>query len=141
MRIQNTNSVGKAKARKTGGTRSGGAAFAIPSGQTTETQATTGAVAAGPIVAVDALIALQEDSDPKRAKKRAVQQATDILDLLDGIKIGLLEGRVPQSRLQQLVSVVEQQRGQFHDDRLTAVLDEVELRARVELAKFGTTAR
>lgn len=141
MRIQNANSVGKAKVRKSGAARSSGATFAIPNSQTTETQTASGATATGPIVAVDALIALQEDADPKQAKKRAVRQATDILDLLDGIKIGLLEGRVPQSRLQKLVSVVEQQRGQFHDARLTEVLDEVELRARVELAKFGTIAR
>ena len=61
-----------------------------------------------------------------------------MLDILDDIKLALLAGQLPKSKLSRLLSVVERQQGIFSDPRLKDVLDQIELRARVELAKFGT---
>ena len=52
------------------------------------------------------------------------------------IRLGLLLGTIPQSRLEQLAHLVRAQREQLNDPKLTAVLDEIELRAAVELAKL-----
>jgi len=61
-----------------------------------------------------------------------------MLDILDEIKLSLLMGQLPKAKLSRLLSVVERQNGTFNDPRLGEVLAEIELRARVELAKFGT---
>ena len=64
-------------------------------------------------------------------------RAEDMLDHLDDIRLGLLMGAIPISKLTSLVQVVKDQRDQVDDPRLASVLDEIEVRAAVELAKLG----
>jgi len=92
---------------------------------------------AQPLAAVDALIALQSVPEATEGRRRAVRRAGDMLDLLDDIKVGLLEGTVPKGKLEGLLRVVQSRREAFADPGLTQILDEIELRAQVELAKFG----
>ena len=49
----------------------------------------------------------------------------------------LLSGGIPRDRLKQLLELVEQRRNTFRDPRLVELLDDIELRAKVELAKLG----
>jgi len=46
-------------------------------------------------------------------------------------------GGIPRDRLKQLLELVEQRRNTFRDPRLVELLDDIELRAKVELAKLG----
>jgi hypothetical protein len=93
-----------------------------------------------PVAAVDALLTLQGVSEAGEGRKRAVKRADRMLDLLDDIRIGLLEGLIPRGKLESLLHVVQLRRDDVGDPRLSGVLDEVELRARVELAKYGSAA-
>ena len=90
-----------------------------------------------PLATLDTLVTLQEVPDRNMARKRAVKRASDMLDVLEGIRLDLLNGEVPAARLGALLRLVRLQRDQVEDPRLTHVLDEIELRARVELAKLG----
>lgn len=94
--------------------------------------------AAGPTAPLDPLFATRDATD--RSGGRAKQRASDILDRLEELRIGLLAGAIPRDRLQALDQLVQQHREQAMDPRLTEILDEIELRARVELAKLDTTA-
>lgn len=85
---------------------------------------------------VDALIALQEVDGPLERKRRAVRRAGRILDVLDEMKLALLEGTVSPAGLQRLSAAVREQRESVEDPALHGVLDEIETRARVELAKL-----
>ncbi len=85
---------------------------------------------------IGALLALQVVGDPLSSRKRAVQDGSDILDGLDRIKVALLEGWVPVDRLERLAAIVAE-RSASGDERLDQLLAEIELRARVELAKLG----
>ena len=58
-----------------------------------------------------------------------------MLDLLDDVRLGLLEGTIPASRLIALADTVRGKRDEVSDPRLAEVLDEIELRAAVEAAK------
>ena len=49
------------------------------------------------ISTVDALIALQGVDDPTERKKRALVKGRNALDVLDTLKLGLLDGGVDQS--------------------------------------------
>lgn len=85
---------------------------------------------------IGALLALQVVGDPLWSKKRAVQNGHDILDSLDRIKVALLEGQIPLERLERLAAFVAE-RATSGDERLDQLLAEIDLRARVELAKLG----
>ena len=98
---------------------------------------TEGVVEAQPLATLDTLVTLQEVPDRNQARKRAVKRASDMLDALEGIRLDLLAGIVPAPRLAALLRLVRHQRDQIEDPRLAHVLDEIELRARVELAKLG----
>jgi hypothetical protein len=90
-----------------------------------------------PITAVDTLIALQAVPDSVTGRAKAARRGRDMLDLLDDVRDGLLEGRVSRATLTRLVALVGEKREDFADPGLTAVLDEIDLRARVELAKLN----
>jgi hypothetical protein len=85
---------------------------------------------------IDALLALQEVGGPLERRRRAVRRAGVILDVLDEVKLALLDGGVPQAALERLVSAVRLERGSADDPRLQGLLDEIETRAAVELAKI-----
>ena len=85
---------------------------------------------------IDALIALQAVEDPLLKKKKALRRGNALLDGLEQIKADLLVGRVSEGRLNQLMVLIGQARERDLPG-LDAVLDDIELRARVELAKFG----
>ena len=87
---------------------------------------------------VSTILALQAapDSTERRARQRAVQRADAMLDELEQIRLGLLLGAIPRARLEQLAQMVRARREQLDDPKLIAILDEIELRAAVELAKL-----
>lgn len=98
-------------------------------------------VASGtPIAAVDTLIALQAVPDSTAGRAKAARRGRDMLDLLDDVRDGMLSGAVSRSTLTRLVALVEVKREEFVDPGLASVLDEIELRARVELAKLNFQA-
>jgi hypothetical protein len=99
----------------------------VPAGASSESAAAEG---------IGALLALQVIGDPLSSRRRAVQNGRDILDSLDRIKVALLEGRLPVERLERLSAIVTE-RMPSGDERLDQLLAEIELRARVELAKLG----
>jgi Class II flagellar assembly regulator len=88
---------------------------------------------------VSTVLALQgaPDSTERRARQRAVQRGDAMLDDLEQIRLGLLLGAIPRAKLEQLAQLVRARREQLDDPKLIAILDEIELRAAVELAKLA----
>jgi flavin-binding protein dodecin len=82
------------------------------------------------------LIALQAVGGSVERRRRAVRRADKILDLLDAVKVSLLEGEVPASALGDLVTAVQQTRDSTDNLGLETVLNEIETRAAVEIAKL-----
>jgi len=84
---------------------------------------------------VDALLALQQMDGPVERRRRAVRRASRILDVLDDVKVALLEGGLDAGPLSKLVEALREERARTEDPALEGVLDEIETRAAVELAK------
>ncbi|MDD9901797.1 MAG: flagellar assembly protein FliX [Alphaproteobacteria bacterium] len=82
---------------------------------------------------VDALLSLQEDEGGSGQSR---QRAAEILKKLEQIRMGLLTGGIPKSTLQQLSQMVSGHRATVMDPALGEILDEIDLRAQVELAKY-----
>lgn len=115
------------------GRRAGTGGFSISEDHAAKAPAQAGGLRA--ISSVDALIALQAVEDSTERRKRAVQRGRHALDMLDGLKISLLDGDIDPSTIGRLKSTVDGLRQSSGDSRLDAVLAEIELRVEVELAK------
>ena len=90
---------------------------------------------------VDAILALQEMGGPLERRRRAVRRAGRLLDVLDDVKLGLLAGDMSQAKLDALRTAIRDEREGTEDARLEGVLDEIETRAAVELAKLECARR
>lgn len=86
---------------------------------------------------VDSLFSLQEVPDSSSGRSKGLKDAKDMLDSLEDIRRGLLLGAIPQNKLRALARGVRNRQNLFSDPALADILDEIELRARVELAKLG----
>jgi hypothetical protein len=87
--------------------------------------------------AISPLLNLQEVEDSTSGPSKAKARAEDLLDRLDEIRHALLTGGLPESRLNALSQVVQSSRAEVDDPRLVEILDEIDLRAQVELAKLS----
>jgi hypothetical protein len=85
---------------------------------------------------IDVLLALQEVGGPLERRRKAVRRAGQILDVLDDVKMALLEGEIPPAALDRLMRAIHQERDRTDDPRLEEVLNEIETRAAVEIAKL-----
>lgn len=93
-----------------------------------------------PVSSIDTILALQGIEEPSQRRRNAVESGGRILDLLDRLKVSLLSGRVPAGDLNALKKAIERQPGLEHDPELNDVLKQIDLRARVEIAKLKGNA-
>jgi len=90
-----------------------------------------------PVAPLDAILALQSVEDATGGRRRqAVKRGSNLLDLLEGIKADLLVGGISLDRLEAMVEELSLFRDRT-EPGLDALLDDIELRVRVELAKQG----
>lgn len=128
-----TNAPGKTdKAKKSGST--GGTSF---SEYLASEEVETTAPAVG-VAGVNLFMALQasEHATEQEQRRRAIRHADDLLNELEDLRVGLLLGTYTKTQLHNLAARIAQQKLVISDPALTALLDEVELRAAVELAKY-----
>ena len=95
----------------------------------------------GPIAALDSILTLQGVGDSASGRSKGLARGNQLLDMLDEVRDGLLGGGVPRATLTRLAHAVGQRHDHFSDPQLQGVLDEIELRARVELAKLEQADR
>ena len=138
MKIDRLSSFGTSAARRSernGSSKSGGFAKALSLGDDAPpVSAIGGGVALAP---VDSLLALQEVSDDPGGRKRGRRHGEALLERLDDLHLGLLSGRMSIDALERLSVMVAAKRDTVGDPRLSQILDEIEVRAAVELAKLG----
>lgn len=100
-----------------------------------------GVTGAAPAYTVSALLGLQEVDDQGNGRTRTLTRAGSMLDLLDEIRHGMLLGVIPQHKLRQLLALTKASAEVFVDPRLAEVVGEIELRAKVELAKIEMSGK
>jgi hypothetical protein len=140
MKVEPTAPRPSTTVRKTAGggtTTSGGFAKALSDTQPAHSPQMPVSVGFTDITSVLALQEAPDATTRKRARQRAKERGGLMLDQLDEIRLGLLLGTVPVAKLEQLGQLVRAKREQIDDPRLLEILDEIELRAAVELAKLS----
>jgi hypothetical protein len=85
---------------------------------------------------IDALLALQGQDDKAERRRRAVTRGRSALDALDELKTELLAGNLGPSTLQRMKSATADLLDASGDERLDAVMAEIDLRLAVEIAKL-----
>jgi hypothetical protein len=90
------------------------------------------------IAKVDGLLAVQGAEDPteRAARGRMHRRASTLLDELDRVRGALLQGTLTLGHCIDIADVVASHREKIADPKLTAILDEIDLRAQVEIAKI-----
>lgn len=89
----------------------------------------------GAVGSLDALLALQEADGPMERRRRAMGRGGRILDMLEKIKLALLDGTGVGADLDRLARAVREERIATGEEGLDEVLNEIETRAAVEMAK------
>lgn len=134
MRIYGAGGTALA-AKPAGPRRSAGGSFSISEPETPQSAGPTSGLRT--ISSVDALMALQGIETPTERRKRAVAKGRKALDVLDRLKIGLIDGSLDQSTLARLKVAADGLTEESGDPGLDSVLSEIDLRVAVELAKAG----
>jgi hypothetical protein len=141
MKVTGPSGVGSAQGPRPA-RGAGGEGFRLVSPPTVSGPGQTSSVsAASGVMGVEALLALQDIGTPTERKRRAVGRAGRILDVLDEIKVALLDGDLAGGDLDRLRRAVREERAGTDDPKLEAVLEEIELRAAVEVAKLEFAGR
>ena len=134
MKIESTRSVrGAQGSRRSDRPGTGGAEFARHLDQTSSAAQVSGA---RPMSGIDSILALQEVDEVAERRARARRRGTLLLDKLEELKLALLSGTISPQALVELALLARGRREDSGDPELQAVLDQIELRAAVELAKF-----
>jgi hypothetical protein len=90
----------------------------------------------GPIAAVESILTLQGLDDSTNGRSKGLSHGQHLLDMLDQVRDGLLAGGIPRATLNRLAVAVGRRQENFADPKLQGILDEIDLRAKVELAKL-----
>lgn len=134
VRIESANRLSSVASRGAVGRYSGGQGFAL-SGVSAPARPSS-ASPVMPLAALDAILALQGVGDALTGRRRAVKRGASMLDVLEEVKADLLVGRITPERLDILAEQLQSMRDKV-DPGLDGVIDEIELRVRIELAKLG----
>ncbi len=140
MEINGSRRVESSAIRRAGRV-SGGEAKAFAAEEIADAKTAAALTGTGPIAAVDTILALQGIEDSADQRTQGVNRGEQLLNLLDEVRDGLLAGGIPRVMLNRLALAVAKRRESFADPKLQSVLDEIDLRARVELAKLEQAER
>ena len=137
MKIQGPGQTqGPSKTKKKEGTGGGDKSFGdLVSKDTANTGATQNTQS---IAHVDALLAVQGAEDPMAgaSKKRMRERSMKLLDGLETLRTKMLTGSLTVGDMIDIADVVASHREKIMDPALTGIMDEIDLRAQVELAKM-----
>jgi Class II flagellar assembly regulator len=128
--------AGPSQRRKVSGRNGDRAATAFAEHVSARPLASSGVAPSAPLAALDGVLAAQEVPDPTEQRRRAVRHGHSVLAELRELQLGLVDGWVPEGTLRRLAGLLDGLRPAVEDSQLDALLDDLELRAAVELAKL-----
>ena len=117
------------------GTRGSSGGDFVISGPTGAGRSAAAAMPTG-VSGIEGLLALQAVGDPLERRRRKVRRGQGLLDQLESLRRDLLVGRVDPARLDAMLDILAEAR-ERDEPGLDSLLDDIELRVRVELAKHG----
>jgi hypothetical protein len=99
--------------------------------------ANSGVAANTPTATLDAVLVAQEIAEPTEQRRSGIRHGDSLLAELRELQLGPVEGWVGEGMLRRLARLLDGLRPAIEDPTLAELLDQLELRAAVELAKLG----
>jgi hypothetical protein len=132
MKIESGRGVAPSSAPRRAGALSAAPGFATPAEQP---QRVAAASPTSVVTPLDAIVALQSDEPPAQRRARQTKRGRDALDALERLERGLLQGRAPAA-LKAELERLHFAAAPTGEAGLDAVLNEIDIRLAVELAKL-----
>lgn len=140
MKVGEYSSIGKAGAagrKKTDSAAGSGFMDLLGAGEAESAAMVSPAADISSVSSLDALLSLQEIPDDEITQRKALlQQGSDVVDALDGLRISLLSGHISKNVLERLKNLSVIKKRFMNDQRLSGIISDIELRAAVEIAKL-----
>lgn len=140
MKVSNigpAKGVDKTK-RKSGASSSDAFADDLRAATADAPEPAAGTVSGGGVAGVEAVLAMQaaDDATQGRSKGLLMARGDRLLDRLEDLQMALLTGSLPKEKIIELAQALREKRPTSDDAGLNSLIDEIELRAEVELAKL-----
>lgn len=123
--------------RRTGRTEKSGSTNFSQHLQDDGAGAAAGVTGLSGVSGISALLGIQEVDDATQRASKGKKRASQLLEQLDDVRMGLITGVLSKDQLVRLSNMVQSEKQSVEDPRLAEILDDIDLRARVELAKYG----
>ncbi len=137
MRIAGPSSLKESVTARPGLTGGGKGVFRVEA-DSAGTRESTAMAASHGLNALQGLMALQEEGEPARVRRqKAAKRGFVLLDALGALKAGLLAGKPDAAAVQALRIGLDEARATEPDAELKPILNAIDVRAAVELAKLG----
>lgn len=133
-------SSGSGVNKRRGAGNAGGFSDLLAASEAAESAAPSSASDVKATAAMSNLLALQEISEEDVQRRKAISQGHSMLDELEKLRRQLLTGGVPAQTLADISRQLSLQKQQIMDPMLTAIIEDIELRTAVELAKLEMAA-
>lgn len=130
--IDSTNSTTKRK----GTSAAGSFADLLASAEASDVSGVAQSSDVAAASALNNLLALQEISEEDIKRKKLVQQGNNLLDTLEQLRRRLLSGTISPHLLLDLSRQITMQKQMSDDPKVNEIIEDIELRAAVELAKI-----
>ncbi len=138
MKISNLGSAKATRSAKKKAKTGKGSEFAERLKEAAQTADNQASVEPASINPAEAVLAVQETTDETQGRSRglALRYGNDVLDRLDHLRHEIISGAVPKESLALLARKMRAERQTSDDPRLNEIINEIELRAEVEIAKL-----
>jgi hypothetical protein len=106
--------------------------------ESTASGGTAPSVEVGALSGVESVLSVQESTSATDERSRGLvrRYGDDLLARLDELQLGLLAGSFPKEKLADLAKTLRARRQNSDDPILNEIINEIELRAEVEIAKL-----
>ena len=101
-----------------------------------EAEASSAMSGTAQLTSINSLLSLQELPTATDGKSKGVQRAEGLIEHLEAIQHGLLMGHISIGRLSKIINALAAEREKKLDPQLVQIINDIELRAKVELAKL-----
>lgn len=139
IRIGKASGVsGPSSAKKAKKVSTGSSSFSDALRETAESALAPATGGVSGVSSIGGILAVQEvpDSTDGRSRGLVIDYGDELLDRLEDIRIGLLLGTMSKDKLAELAQQMRQKRNEIDDPELKEIIDEIELRSEVEIAKL-----
>ena len=92
-----------------------------------------------PTASLSTILGAQEAEADENERRGAARYGADLLDRLAELRLNLLSGTLPAARLHALARALRDDRRPSGDPRIEIVVEEIELRVQVEIAKLANS--